>query len=462
MPIGFCNEDKTQKKLPNFSTKKVITYFKCKNNNKIPFTFENASMNTIIIGATGTGKTKTILLPILDGLLKHNLPGLIIDIKNDFTNDVKSLAKIHGREKDIIEIGSYDSSENINLLNGLTREEVINLFHSVLSKEFENNSNNNYWFEQGFSIFEDIINIYYYVYEALKDIEEIKDLIMPPSIYILIELMLNPEKAKTIYNLFQEFYERSHIGKDIKAKIEQYAFHILNDNSDASDDLKSSQLSWTRGKIILALKKFSENKYIKKFSNIDNNDFTLNFKELLYKKNRIIILRFNLLDGNLASLISDFIRKKMINDIIEYNTNIPEKNRNEVFMLMDEFQNIVNFEKNTFNDNEWFDKSRSFKCYQFIATQGISSLYAVSNNIYNAKTLINNCRNKFFLNTTEIEANEEFNKLQNEIPEFFNNNKSLMQLEKGEGFYVFYDQKNLKIYNFLLKLNLDVYNKIIN
>jgi len=463
MQIGFYKQIEKKEKLPKFSNK-IIAKFKTYNNKyTIPLTFENALMNTIIIGATGTGKTKAVLLPILEGVLKNNLPGLIIDIKNDFTNDIRKLAKLYNREKDLIEIGSYETATDINLINGLSREEVINLFHSILSKQFsdKDTSGGNYWFEQGFSIFEDIINIYYYIYETLKDIEEVKELIIPPSIYILTELMLDPSKAKTIYELFKAFYNKSHIEKDIKAKIEQYAFHILNEKEDPQG-MKDSQLSWTRGKIILALKKFTENKYINKFSNIENNDFTLNFKNLLYKQNKIIILRFNILDGKLASLISDFIRKKMIHDIIEYNSNIPENKRKEVFMLMDEFQSIVNFEDGPYNDNEWFDKSRSFKCSQFIATQGLSSLYSVSNNIYNAKTLINNCRNKIFLNTTETELNNEFNAIKQEIPEYFKNDKSLMQLEQGEAYYIFYNKKDLKMYNFLLKLNLDTYNKILN
>ena len=66
---------------------------------------------TIIIGATGAGKTACSMYPFTDQLLgfkaeipDERLSGIILEVKGDFCGRVRTILKNHGRESDYIAI----------------------------------------------------------------------------------------------------------------------------------------------------------------------------------------------------------------------------------------------------------------------------------------------------------------------------------------------------------------------
>jgi len=403
----------------------------------------------MIIGATGSGKTKSLIIPILDKFIQDGLSGLIIDIKNDFTNDIYKIAKKHGREEDIIEIGSYETAKKINLLNGLKKDEVKELFRYLFKFDNRSEKNGEYWEGMSFRVLEDIIDVIYYInkYEVL-----------PFTFYLLYLILSNKNYADKIYEKFLSLPD-SVEKEQIVSNIETYAFHVFKQKNDSAfkEDIDENNRSWTYQRYTNLVKDFLKDNLLENINNIsENKDFVLDFQKLLYEENKIIVIRFDLIFSYIGNKISKFIRKKMISDIIKYNNNIPEEDRKETFIIADEFQNIISLEEGLFNDNEWFDKSRSFKCYQIIATQSLSSLYSKTNNSYQVDTLINNCRNKFFLSNEDIKTNQYFHELS-----MGNYSKELYELKLGECYYYYFNNiKGEKELN-LIKLTLNKYNNLI-
>ena len=59
--------------------------------------FEDARHNCLVLGTTGSGKTASIILPAAERLIAAGFGGLIVDIKGNFTGQIRAIARAHGR-----------------------------------------------------------------------------------------------------------------------------------------------------------------------------------------------------------------------------------------------------------------------------------------------------------------------------------------------------------------------------
>ena len=82
--------------------------------------FADASHNMITLGTTGSGKTMQIILPAACSLIKAGFGGLIVDVKGNFTNYVRMIAREYGRLDDVVEFGPGPDATPVNLLYGTT------------------------------------------------------------------------------------------------------------------------------------------------------------------------------------------------------------------------------------------------------------------------------------------------------------------------------------------------------
>ena len=359
---------------------------------------EDMERNTIIFGGTGSGKTKTVLLPILESLIEKQYPGVIIDVKNNFTSDVYKIANKYNSIDNIIEISDYNTSENINIINNISYEMLMYIVRNSIS-DSKSQENGDYWEQRGIEIFEDISKMYFTLYKHKK--------VKVPTMSFLHKLCYD----KTIVNrLFYKYTKHKKLYKieykELIEKIKGIEFHILKIvdnqfNEMIVSDRLEEQLGWTIGKVASALAPFSEPENQIKFSNYKNKDFSLNFDKLFYEDKKIIVLRFKESTSPiLTNMISSIINLKSKQDIML------SKRNQYTFKMVDEYQNIIN----PTQDASWLDKSREFKNLQIFATQSISALLSKGdkNEIF---TVLDNCKNKFFLNTNDVETMEYYNKI---------------------------------------------------
>ena len=94
--------------------------------------FEDARHNTLVLGTTGSGKTASIILPAAERLIAAGFGGLIVDIKGNFTDQIRAIARAHGREKDILELGTGPQARKINLFAGASATRISDLMQQFM------------------------------------------------------------------------------------------------------------------------------------------------------------------------------------------------------------------------------------------------------------------------------------------------------------------------------------------
>lgn len=406
-----------------------------------PYILKNLSMNTLVLGGTGSGKTSSVIIPFLNSMVKENLPSLIIDVKNNFVDHIYKIEQLHKKESRIIEIGSFNTAKNINLLNGLNRELVKRILKDiVLSKDSLLGSS--YWDDKGLLIFEDVIDVYYYLYE--------KNIISTPSLFKILSLLNNREDLKHLYTKYTG-YQNEDIEVNSKVKrIKADKFHLLNPPS-STDSKFEEQISWTIGKVIMVFSKFLEPLMVEKFSNEENKDFELNFETLYYKNNNIVALRFDYEYFDIGRIVSLFVKIKSIKDIQKFKTKNPH-NEKHVITIIDEFQDVVSFD-GPYQDDTWFDKCREFKNINIISTQTIASLYKKTENKYKVDTLIANCRNKILLNNDETNTVTYFSK-------YLIDNAPINLITLNKCIILYFCSKQKNVVSKYLNLNVDIEQKL--
>ena len=97
-------------------------------------TMGDAANHTAAFGTTGSGKTSSVIIPMIKPLLENGLSGLILDIKGNFIDKVKALAHLCGRENDIIELGTGPEALPVNLLHNMPKHQVDDLLKTLTLK----------------------------------------------------------------------------------------------------------------------------------------------------------------------------------------------------------------------------------------------------------------------------------------------------------------------------------------
>ena len=87
-----------------------------KNNQPVYLKYNGLYQNVLITGSIGSGKTSSAISTIIDGLIKNNTYGLIIDIKGNYINTLKEIARKYAKE-DKIQVISMENNFKYNPIN---------------------------------------------------------------------------------------------------------------------------------------------------------------------------------------------------------------------------------------------------------------------------------------------------------------------------------------------------------
>lgn len=388
--------------------------------------FAEGTHGVLVLGGVGRGKTASFMLPMAESLIAAGLPGLIIDIKNNFTDQVRRLAATAGRENDIVEIGTHPTATPINLLAGLSPDETHLLIESLLLSGQEH-SKNIEWLHSGVRLLGDIAILLRFVSQV--------DLRFAPSFVLLDRCINDYDFART---LFQMYLERTYDADDYTQqsfvkRVRTSAFHILSDTRHRSSQKYEEQLAFQLygPRTVLGAITADESLCVN-LSGLDCS-LTLDYKELL-KANKIVMLRFKHTQGHAAKLLAKYIKEKFYADV--YRTLDDDYERpKQCFFMADEFQDVINVAPdNAFDDFSWFSKAREFGCINVVASQSLSSLY--TNSLYRdqVNALVANCSTKIVLQNDDPAADSYFR-------HFCGLNKTLAQLGASEALVSRYDLK---------------------
>ncbi len=351
--------------------------------------FDDATRNVLVLGATGQGKTESILKPAADKLISSGCAGLILDAKNDY-------AFLEGLYPDQVLRLSLHGHEKINLIGGIEpsvfRAILENLRKAYSSKEA-------YW---GMSGVEDALLVFIF-YRCIGKSPTLADvyngLANPKSFCEQLERYLLTASSITV-----------ELSRQLEYRLSD-TFSILwvgefQDNESESSRA-TEQYAWQTNAIKKVLSPFENNPALKQ---VFCAEHSIDFQGLIYSQGKTLILDINpdLLPDS-SQTIGQIIRLMFMHSVT---SSSPSQRKSQgygehrfTFMLIDEYQQFIYTESrenssSLRDDNTWLDRSRAYGHINILATQSINSLLSRADETA-AKTIIQNCQTTICLPTTD-------------------------------------------------------------
>lgn len=378
---------------PNNSDFSLINFYN--KEDKYELLASEATKNVLITGATGTGKTTSILLPIINSLVKNNCPGLILDIKSDLFSHIYTIAENENKLDNILFVGTYDFCQNINILASI---KSVNQLKNVLNSIKSVNSQESYWWQSGVDDVTDIVIVHEWltknclkqeynysfntIYDYINKIGYAKSIIDKSDEYILSA----PEEICSLIN-----------------KIKNEPFSLYSITKDA-DNIR--QKMWRSGQVSNVIAPLIKKPFSYQFNDIKEST---TIHDYIYKQGKIIVLVMPIEHESVGHSLGKLIREIFFKSVLSNNATdrhdytIGKDHNRYTFLLIDEYQFFVNSEGNNgvVTDESWVSISRGYGNINIFATQSITSLISKTKSEIDIDTIHQNCVNEIYLPTKD-------------------------------------------------------------
>lgn len=384
---------------------------KAKNKSDFDISYGDATSSLLVTGSTGSGKTSSVMYPVLDNLCENKCPGIILDVKGDYINFMEGLRD--KGQSNIVFIGGSERCKGFNIMQGMNRHSFISLIESISTKQ---KGAGNYWGSKA-------VNSSLLIYDYLNSAQG-----RNPTLAELAHYLIEP--ASLVEDLSGFILGAKTISKDLESSIKkgvsdefsiirmgvsshpfpEIAAPIFNMRKGQEASRLSEQFTWHHDSLINALGEFIDNPILKeKLSS--TSEGSLDMADMIYEKNSVLVVDMPITVYSRAGhALCNLLRSQFYSAIFSYDaTRRVEKGFGKdkfSFMLIDEYQTYANFESDhgIYNDNTFVDKSRSFGQINIFSTQGISSLLSTCGKGHSVDSFIQNVRNKIFLSTDDSET----------------------------------------------------------
>ncbi len=367
--IGFVSQkDTNQKVTTNLNQKDVLIKFDSGN----AITCADANHHILALGTSGSGKTDSTIIPVLDKLMSKGFAGLIIDIKGNLTDQLRTIAKKYGREGDIEEVGSELSARPINILQDFTVSQVSEFFENLIAHLSRPSDHNRHFHMAGVGIAVD-------TFELLK-IMSLKNKQFTPTLALIASLLRNGKEATQLFDEFEknaslfasDEYSMPMIDSFI-ARIKSRAHHIFRfPQSTSGKSNFFDQIDYALRCIWLALDEMMNTPgIVRNFCNLENSENRFSMKQV-FEENKIIVLRFSAVSGNTGERIARFMANEFYKSVYNYSHLVPKGKYS--FVCYDEFQAFADLSNNRHSDANFVARARSFNNIFIAAAQSMSSL----------------------------------------------------------------------------------------
>lgn len=339
--------------------------------NQIAVFEDDAAQNILVLGAIGSGKTTNAMHPFLLQLLDQHCGGLIFDIKGDFKNSVESLSTLTNRSYSII--GTQAAC--INLLAGLSPEVASSFLKSAFF--LSTNKMDSFWIDTATELCKNALGVLTFLPQHYS-LFGLYQYLFTPDFKIKceeqLELLLLEEGQKRLLSTYQHYDECvfAHFDDKVKAGV--------------------------RATIAQVLSPFYHPALIDTFCTASSKEIDL--KALL--DGEIILVDLPLAEWGLGGkVVYTFIKLRFFQLMRQRLLNPKWNQSRYIFFLCDEYQEIVNANKEGLSDLNFWDKSRSSKTIGIISAQSVSSFYAAIGERDLTHALLQNFRQKLCFRTED-------------------------------------------------------------
>ena len=345
---------------------------------QIPVDFRHC----LILGETGSGKTASIITPIMLERMKKNHGILVFDFKGNYHYTIKTLAKKKRKLQSVIELGK-DYGSFTNIIEGLPVEALDKILRPLLGHDIKDK----FWEESAIQLGVSILAIIKYMNELVNNYK------YPYSFKTLIEIEsdakkiknLKKEVKKTMNKILNSAYNYSKELNIIKIILEYYKTldKVADDFSldRMIDDNEKTVLHSVISTLINPIASLREDSV-----NIPEIDI---LKELCNGK--IVVFSLNDFDQNVLNAIVSAVFYKIILFKMSYKDT-------PMSIIMDEAQKVLN---NYFELP--LDVLREYKVDVVLATQSIANLKEKLN-LNKVEALLANLTHKIYLNGQDMKV----------------------------------------------------------
>lgn len=388
---SFFNSSKTS----NISTPTGLYLYVGENNgHKIFLPEQGLFQNILITGTIGSGKTSSAMYPFTRQLISYNCENeynkigmLILDVKGNYYQQVKSYCMQYNREDDLIVVGLntglfYNPLDKPNL----TPQVLANRLKTILTL-FSKNNTESYWLDKAEEVLAESIKLCRLYNQGYVTFEELHHLIFIPN-------YLN-EKLQILRTLFQSGKLNKKDIYDLSTALNFFQLEFLN--------LDSRVLSILKSEIGRILNTFVSNYYILKTFSPKKKEINFSgFNDVIHK-GKIVVLNMNISEyKNLSKIIAAYLKLDFQTEVL---STLSSNNSRTTAFICDEYHEYV-----TMNDADFFAQSREAKCINIVATQSYTSLLNTLKDSHATKVIIQNLINKLWFRTDDIFSIEEAQK----------------------------------------------------
>jgi len=335
---------------------------------------DDAAQNILILGATGSGKTTRAINPLLLQLLEQQCGGLIFDIKGDFHQTVEALSQ--KTDSSYTVIGAQDKP--FNLLAGLTPEIAASFLKSALLLN-GGHRQDNFWVDTATELCRHVLGVLSFLPEHYS---------LHGLYCYLFDKAWRHQCNEDIAALLLTLDDKE---QRLLASYQHYYDVIFNDFDDKVQ-------GGVKATVAQVLSPFNHPELIDAFCTAHPNSIRL--EDVL--SGQVFLVNMPLSRWGLGGkVVYTFIKLRLFN-IMQRRTSQPEWNQDRfVFLLCDEYQEVVSANKEGLSDLNFWDKSRSSKTIGIVSTQSVSSFYAAIGDRDMANAVLQNFRQKLCFRTED-------------------------------------------------------------
>ncbi len=346
---------------------------------------DDLAQNLLVLGGIGSGKTTSVIQPVLLQCLAQGLGGLVFDIKGDFGVAAAGLARRAGRELVVVGPGR----RAFNLLRGLTPEAAAGFLKSALL--LNGAPGDPFWTETAVELCRNALGVLSFLPDRYS-LAGLYDYLFRDDVRADCDRRLRDEaaglgaEALRLLRSYQSYHEGVFTRFDAKvvAGVLASAAQVLTPFTHP--DLVDAFCPPADALAIEAL-----------------------------ASGALILVDLPLaVWGVGAKVVYTFIKLRFF----QYMQRRPAGERSRpVLFLCDEYQEIVSANKDGLSDLNFWDKGRAFGTVGIISAQSIASFYAAVGDRDLADTLLQNFRQKLCLRSEDWHTIQFFERVLGRLPD---------------------------------------------
>ena len=346
--------------------------------------------NVLITGTIGTGKTSSAMYPITKQLItaSSKLGMLILDVKGNYYEEVKSYAKMANREQDLIVV-DLQSNFTYNPLHKKDLKPFVlaNRLKTILTL-FATNNSDSFWLDKVETFLNEAIKYCRLYHNGYVTFSEIHQLVTDVNYY--------KTKIPIVRSLFQNSLFSRHDLYDLITCLDFFDKEVSS--------LDPRTLSIIQAEITRITSTFiSDYDVLSTFCPNEEEISFSGFKEVL-EEGKIVVLHMNIAEyRNLSKIIAAYLKLDFQTEVL---LRLSQKQSiTPCAFICDEYAEYV-----TETDANFFSQSREAKCINIVATQSYTSLLNTLKNEAAVKVILQSLVNKLWFRNDDLFTIEEAQK----------------------------------------------------